>query len=112
MKRPHIAALLCVIFAGVSVYKGFHDGEMERSIWTGITFTLLGIVSFFMRKLPSWLQPIAIALPLILLGVTVCRDLFSTNIVSVIIIGIGLILGVVLTLYQDTPFVKKKYVPG
>ena len=53
MKHHHIAALFCIIFAGLFLYQGFHDWEMESSIWTGIALVVLGVVVFFSRQTES-----------------------------------------------------------
>ena len=45
------------------------------------------------------------------MGVSAYRDFMVGDIVSVIILGILMILGIVLTLFQDTPFVKEKIQP-
>ena len=63
MKRHHIAALFLFVFAGISLYQGFHDAEMEREIWTGTGFAVLGVLAFFYHNLRAWLRPIVVVSP-------------------------------------------------
>ena len=109
MKRHHIAALFLLIFGGLFAYLRFDDGDINGAIRTGIIFTLLGIFAFFYDgKLRTRLRPVVIALPVILVGLMAYRDFMNGNIASAIIAGIVLILGGILTLFQDTSFVKEK----
>ena len=103
MKRHHVMSVFCIICAGVSVYKG--------AIGMGIAFAIFGVIALFYERLRTWLRPVVIMLPVVLLVLTAYRDFISGDIVSAIIAGGVLILGLVLTLYQDKPFLKEKVRP-
>ena len=111
MKRHHIAALFLLLFAGLSLYQGFHDGEMGRPIWTGIAWAVLGVLAFFYDKLRTWLRPVVVALPLILMGVMVIKEVIRGYVVGVILWSIALIFVAVFAFFQDRPFVKEKVRP-
>ena len=112
MKRYHIAAVILLIYGGLSAYQRFDNGNTNGAIWTGIIFALLGIFAFFYHgKFRDRFRPVVISLPVILIGGMAVYAAFMGNIVSVIILGIGLIFAGVLHLFQDTPFVKEKIRP-
>ena len=112
MKRHHVVAVLCLIFGGLLAYTRFHGGDTAGAIRTGIIFALLGIFAFFYHgKFRDRFRPVVISLPVILIGGMAVYAAFMGNIVSVIILGIGLIFAGVLHLFQDTPFVKEKIRP-
>ena len=111
MKRHHVISIFCIIFAGLFVYKGFHDGDIGGAIGMGIAFAIFGVIALFYGKLRTWLRPVAIVVPVFLLVLTAYRDFISGDIANAIVAGIVLIIGLVLTLYQDKPFVKEKVRP-
>ena len=112
MKRHHIAAGFLLIFGGLFTYIRLRDGDTEGAIRTGIIFALVGVIMFFLGRLRPRLRSLGVTLiVLIVLGVSAYRDFMAGDIVSVIILGILMILGIVLTLFQDTPFVKEKIQP-
>ena len=112
MKRHHIAAVILLIYGGLFVYLTLDDGETERAIRMGIFFTLLGGFSFFSGRLQPRLRSLGFTLILlIILGVSAYRDFMAGDIASVIVLGILMILAVVPTLFQNTPFVKEKIGP-
>ena len=112
MKRHHVVAVLCLIFGGLLAYTRFHGGDTAGAIRTGIIFALLGIFAFFYHgKFRTRFRPVVISLPVILLGGMAVYAAFTGNIASAIIAGIVLILGGILTLFQDTPLVKEKIRP-
>ena len=111
MKRHYIAALFLLVFAGLSLYEGFHDGEMGRPIWMGIAWIVLGVVAFFYDKLRPWLRPVFVALPIILLGGMIVIDLLSGYIVGAIVAGVTLIFAGVFVFFRDRPFVENKMRP-
>ena len=110
MKRHHIVAVSLLIFGGYIAHTRFRDGDMDGAIRTGIIFALFGVFAFFYRgKLRTWSKPVVIALPVVLVGLMAYySDFMNGNTASAIIAGIVLILGGVLTLFQDKPFVKEK----
>ena len=111
MKRHHVISVFCIISAGLSLYKGFHDGDIGRAIGMGIAFTIFGVIALFYGRLRTWLRPVVIMGPVVLLVLTAYRDFISGDIVNAIVAGCVLIIGLVLTLYQDKPFVKEKVRP-
>ena len=112
MKRHHIVAVFCLIFGGLFAYIRFEDGDTNGAIRTGIIFTLLGVFSFFSGRLQPRLRSLGVTLiVLIILGVSAYQDFMAGDIASVIVLGILMILAVVPTLFQDTPFVKEKIGP-
>ena len=112
MKRHHIAAAFLLICGGLFVYLTLDNGETERAIRMGIIFTLLGVFSFFSGRLQPRLRSLGVTLiVLIILGVSAYQDFMAGDIASVIVLGILMILAVVPTLFQDTPFVKEKIGP-
>ena len=112
MKRHHIVAVFLLIYGGLFIYLTLDDGETERAIRMGIFFTLLGVFSFFSGRLQPRLRSLGVTLIiLIILGVSAYRDFMAGDIASLIVLGILMILAVVPTLFQDTPFVKEKIGP-
>ena len=112
MKRHHIVAAFLLICGGLFAYIRFENGDTNGAIRTGIIFTLLAIIMFFLGRLQPRLRSLGVNLVvLIFLGISAYRDFMAGDIGSVIILGILMILGIVLTLFQDTPFVKKKIGP-
>ena len=111
MKRHHLAAAFCVIFAGLSLYRGFHEGDMGRPIVTAIAFAALGSVGFCYDHLRTWLKLVMLAIPVVLLGISAYRHFVDGKIGGVILALGVLILGIVLMLYQDKSFVKEKARP-
>ncbi len=111
MQRHHIAALFLLVFAGLSFYQGFHDGEVGRPIWIGIAWTVLGVVAFFYDKLRAWLRHVVVALPFALMGGMVIREIISGYIVGAIVWGIALIVVGVFAFFQDRPFIAEKVRP-
>ena len=112
MKRHHIATGFLLIFGGLFTYIRLRDGDTEGAIRTGTIFALVGVIMFFLGRLRPRLRSLGVTLiVLIFLGISAYRDFMAEDIVSVIILGILMILGIVLTLFQDTPFVKEKIQP-
>ena len=112
MKRHHVVSVFALICGGLFAYIRFEDGDTTGAIRTGIIFALLAIIMFFLGRLQPRLRSLGVTLiVLIVVGVSAYRDFMAGDIVSVIILGILMILGIVLTLFQDTPFVKEKIQP-
>ncbi len=115
MKRHHIAAVFCLIFGGLLAYTRFHHGDTGGAIRTGILFALLGIVGFFYEKLrarsPVVRPVMGVVLPIILVGLMAAQAAFTGDITWAVILGIGLIIGIILQLFENTPFVKEKIRP-
>ena len=112
MKRHHVVSVFALICGGLFAYIRFEDGDTTGAIRTGIIFALLAIIMFFLGRLQPRLRSLGVNLiVLIVLGVSAYRDFMAGDIASVIILGILMVLGIVLTLFQDTPFVKEKIQP-
>ena len=108
MKHHYIAGSFCLIYAGLSLYQGFHDGEMSRLIWTGIALAVLGVLVFFRDKLSLRLKTIVVVLALILMGVMVIKDFTIEDMVGSIVGGIALVYVVAVALFHDRPFAEGK----
>lgn len=112
MKRQHFAALFLLIFGGLFAYIRFDDGDTEGAIRTGIIFALAGTTMFLLTRLqPRPRSLIVNVIALILLGLFAYEDYTAGDTAWAIIIGIALIIAVVLTLFQNAPFVKEKIRP-
>ena len=111
MKRHHVVAVLCLIFGGLLAYIRFHQENTEGAIWIGIIFTLLGVFAFCYGKFRTWLRPVGVAVPLIIIGLMAAHAAFTGDIASAIFLSIGVIGIGVLHFFQETPFVKEKIQP-
>ena len=111
MKRHHIVALFLLISGGVFAYIQFHHGDTDDAIQTCIICILLGVVAFFYEKLRSWLRPVGITIPVIIMSLLAADAAFRGDIRMVIFLLIGNILMGVLHFFQDTPFFKEKIEP-
>lgn len=112
MKNHHIAALFLFVFAGLSLYQGFHDGEMGAAVWTGIGLIVLGVIAFFYEKLQPWLRPGFVSLPLIIVVGLAIKSAIDGDVIGLIGWGICSIIGGVVAIFQDRPFFKEKVRPG
>ena len=106
MKRHYIAGLFCLIYAGLSFYQGFHEGEISRPIWTGIALGILGILVFLRDKLSLRLKHVVGVLALILMGVMVIKDFITEVSVGTIVGGMALIYVGAVAFFHDRPFVE------
>ena len=111
MKRHHLAALFLLIFGGLFAYLRFETGDTDGAIRMGIICTLLGVVVLFYEKLRSWLRPVGVAVPLIIIGVMAAHAAFTGDIAAAIFLCIMVIGGGVCHFFQDTPFFKRKIEP-
>lgn len=111
MKRHHFVAAFAFIFGGLFAYIQFRHGDTDGSIETGIICTLVGVAALFFQKLRSWLSPVGIAVPLVIIGVMAAHAAFTGDIASAIFLCIGLIGIGILHFFQDTSFVKEKIQP-
>ena len=111
MKRPHIVGVFVFIFGGVFVYLQLHHGDTDGAIETGVICILVGVAAFFYEKLRSWLNPVGIAVPLVIMGLLAADAAFRQDIRLAIFLSIGVIGVGILHFFQDTPFVKKKIEP-
>ena len=111
MKRYYVAAVFLVIIGGLFAYIKFHPGNTEGAIWMGIICTLLGVVALLYEKLRSWLRPVGVAVPLIIIGLMAAHAAFTGDIAEAIFLCIGVIGVGVLHFFEETPFVKEKIEP-
>ena len=108
MKRYQLATVFCVIFAALSLYKGFHTGEMERAIFISIGMVVLGTISWFYDRLRKWLRPVMLAIPVILLIFFAYQHLRDGEILQFSVALGVLIVGGGLTLLQDRGFIQEQ----
>ena len=111
MKRHHLAAGFCVIFGGITAYERFLNGDINSAIWIGVLFAVLGVILFFYKALRRWIKPFVIAVPCILIGIAVYKDFRDGDLTFGILGILVLVLGGVLTVYQDRSFVKERIRP-
>ena len=111
MKRHHLAAGFCVIIGGILAYEQFLNGDINSTIRTGTIFAVLGVILFFYQALRRWIRPFVIAAPVVLMGVVVYNDLRDGDLTWGVLGITVLVLGGVLTVYQDRPFVKTRIRP-
>ena len=111
MKRHHLAAGFCVIFGGILAYEQFLNGDTNSAIRIGTMFAALGVILFFYQALRRWIRPFVIAAPVVIMGVVVYNDLrdgdFTWGVLGIMV----LVLGSILTVFQDRPFVKERIRP-
>ena len=111
MKRHHIVAIFSFIFGGLFAYVQFHHGDTDRAIWPSIICIIVGIVALFYEKLRTWLRPVGVAVPLIIIGLMAAHAAFTGDIAEAIFLCIGVIGVGVLHFFEETPFVKEKIEP-
>lgn len=110
MKHHHIAAVFLLICGGLLAYT-IHQKNPAEVVRMAIFFTLLAYVIFFYEKLPPWLRPVVIVLPVSFAGLVVYRHVISGNIVFAIVTCIALILVGAPMLNRDKPSVKETIRP-
>ena len=112
MKRHHIAALFLLIFGGLFAYLRFYTGDTDGAIRTAIIFAVLGVLLFFFGRLQPRLRSLGLNLILlIVVGVSAYRDFMDGDMVSVVILGILMILGIVMVFFQNKPLIKNNIEP-
>ena len=111
MKRHHLAAGFCVIIGGILAYEQFLNGDLDSAIRTGTMFAVLGVILFFYQALRRWIRPFVIAAPVVIMGVVVYKSFRDGDLAWGILGIMALILGGVLTVFQDRPFVKTRIRP-
>ena len=112
MKRHHIVALFLLIFGGLFAYLRYDDGDINGAIRTGAIFILASAATFVLARFQRRLRRLMVnVIALIIFGLFAYRDFMVRDTVWGIILVIGLIVGVVLTLFENTPFVKEKIRP-
>ena len=112
MKRHHIVALFLLIFGGISAYLRYDDGDTNGAIRTGAIFILASAAMFVLARLQPRVRSLIVnAVVLIIMGRFIHQDFMAGNTTWVVVGGVVLIIAVVLTLFENTPFVKKKIRP-
>ena len=112
MKRHHGVALFLLIFGGISAYLRYDDGDINGAIRTGAIFILASAAMFVLARLQPRVRSLIVnVIALIVMGLFAYRDFMAGDTVWAIILVIVLIVGVVLTLFENTPFVKEKIRP-
>lgn len=108
MKRHQLATVFCVIFAALSLHKGFYTGEMERAIFIFIGMVTLGTIGWFYDRLRKWLRPIMLAIPVILLLFFAYQHLRDGEILQFSAVLGVLIVGGGLTLLQERGIIQEQ----
>ena len=111
MKRHHLAAGFCVIFGGITAYEQFLNGDINSAIRIGAMSAVLGVILFFYEALRRWVKPFVITVPVILMGIVVYKSLQDGDLTWGVLGIIVLVLGGILTVFQDRPFVKERIRP-
>ena len=112
MKRHHLAALFLVIFGGAFAYLKYDDGDINGAIRAGAIFILAGAAMFLLARLQPRLRSLIVnAVVLIIMGRFIYQDFMAGNTAWVVVGGVVLIIAVVLTLFENTPFAKEKIRP-
>ena len=111
MKRHHLAAGFCVIIGGILAFNQFLNGDINSAIRTGTMFAVLGVILFFYQALRRWIRPFIIAAPVVIMGVVVYKSFRDGDLTWGVLGIMALILGGVLTVFQDRPFVKTRIRP-
>ena len=88
-------------------FKELLGGDVYRAVLTAISFALFGVLAFFYADLQSWIRPFVVALPLMVLGSSVYRD-FKEGDVSLAMLGIAMIAGGALIIFQPQPLAAIK----
>ena len=111
MRRHHLAAGFCMIFGGTLAYEQFLNGDTNSAIRIGVVFAVLGVILFFYKVLRRWIRPFVIAAPVVIMGVVVYKSFrdgdFTWGVLGIMV----LVLGGILTVFQDRPFVKERIRP-
>lgn len=96
-----------VIVGGMLSFKEFLGGDIYRTVLTAISFALFGVLAFFYADLQSWIRPFVVALPLMVMGMSVYRD-FKEGDVSLAMLGIAMIAGGAFIFLQPQPLAAIK----
>lgn len=112
MKRHHIVALFLLIFGGISAYLRYDDGDINGAIRTGTIFILASAAMFVLARLQPRVRSLIVnAVVLIIMGWFIYQDFMAGNTAWVVVGGVVLIIGMILTVFENTPFVKDKIRP-
>ena len=111
MKRHHLAAGFCIIFGGISSYERFLNEDINNAIRVGMLFVVLGVILLFYSALRRWIKPFVIAVPVVLMGIVVYQSFRDGDLTWGILGIMVLILGGVLTVFQDRALVKERIRP-
>ena len=104
MNRNRIITVGYLIIAGgMFAFKEFLGGDVYRAILTTVSFALFGVLAFFYDDLQSWIKPFVLTLPLLVLGASVYRD-FREGDVSIAMLGVAVIAGGALIVFQSRPW--------
>ena len=110
MKPHHIAALFLFICGGLLAYT-IHQKNPDGAIRWAIILYLFGTIIFFYEKLPRWLRPIVVVLPVIGAGRIAYGHFTNGNIVLAVVTCIALITVGAPMLNRDKPTVKETIRP-
>ena len=108
MKPHHIAALFLFICGGLLAYT-IHQKNPDGAIRWAIILYLFGTIIFFYEKLPRWLRPIVVVLPVIGAGRIAYVHFTNGNIVLAVVTCIALITVGAPMLNRDSRPSRKQY---
>ena len=112
MKRHQFAAVFLLVFGGISAYLRYDDGDINGAIRTGPLFILASAAMFVLARLQPRVRSLIVnAVVLIIMGRFIYQDFMDGNTAWVVVGGVVLIIAVVLTVFENTPFVKEKIEP-
>lgn len=112
MKRHHVVMVCVFVFGGLFAYIQLHHGDTDRAIRTSIISILIAGVVLLYKKLRTWLEPVGVTVPLIIIGLMAAHAVFTGDFAAAIFLSIGLIGISVGHFLQDTPFFKKNRTLG
>ena len=112
MKRHHFAAVFLLVFGGLSTYLRYDDGDTTGAIRTAIIFALLAVTMYVLGRLQTRLRSVIVnAIVLIIMGRFIYGDVTAGDTAWAVAGSVVLIIGMILTVFENTPFVKDKIRP-
>ena len=112
MKRHHTAAVFLLVFGGISAYLRYDDGDINGAIRTGAIFILASAAMFVLARLQPRVRSLIVnAVVLIILGRSIYEDVTAGDTAWAVAGSVVMIIGMILTVFENTPFVKDKIRP-
>lgn len=112
MKRRHFAVVFLLVFGALFAYLRYDAGDTDGAIRTGIIFAMLAVTMFLLTKLQPRLRSLIVnAIALIIMGRSIYQDFTVGDTAWAVAGSVVVIIGMILTLFENTPFVKDKIRP-
>ena len=112
MKRYLAAALFLLVFGGLSAYLRYAAEDISGAIETGIIFALFAVTMFVLGGLQTRLRSVIVnAIVLIIMGRSIYEDFTTGDTAWAVAGSVVLIIGMILTVFENTPFIKDKIRP-